>query len=187
MDKQFKEISVIKENTNENLGTIYDVSIKFFNIAIKELKQVTKLKINENTIDRLLSNLKSIPCKPPFINIKYVPKYELDEKTYTLIKFTDSERLIAFFAQIIFTLKYDNHGATRCYITKGNVLDKVFAKTSIKLDFTDLRLFCSYIVLKYSDKKDYNVEFIHGRLTDNEKKLIGCQEYPSCFIRKEAN
>ena len=187
MDKQFKEISVIKENTNENLGTIYDVSIKFFNIAIKELKQVTKLEINEDTIDRLLSSLKSIPCKPPLTELTYIPKYDLDKKMNISIKFTDSERLIAFFAQIIFTLKYDNQGATRCYITKGNVLDKVFAKTSIKLDFTDLRLFCSYIVLKYSDEKDYNVKFIHGRLTNDEKKLIGCQEYPSCFIRKEAN
>lgn len=188
MKEKLKKTFLIKEDTNENIGNMYDISNEAYNIAIMELLQVTKLEINEDTYNRLFSNLRLIPCGPPMNDIKYEPKFNYSEKALRVsIKLTKSEKLIAFLARMIFILKYNNHGATRFYITKGNELDKIIAKTSIRLDFTDMRLFFSYIVLKYSAEKDYNVKFIHGRLTDDEKKLIGCQEYPSCFIRKEAN
>ena len=188
MNNKLKNIFLIKEKTNENIGNIYDISNEVYNIAIKELQQVTNLEITKNTKNRLFSSLGIIPCGPPMPYIKYMPELDYSKDlTKITIKLTKSERLIAYLARLIFLLKYNNNGFTRMYITKGNILDKTIEKSSIKLDFTDMRLFMSYIVLKYSDEKDYNVKFIHGRLTDDEKKLISCQEYPSCFIKREAN
>ena len=55
MNNKLKNIFLIKEKTNENIGNIYDISNEVYNIAIKELQQVTNLEITKNTkIDYLV-------------------------------------------------------------------------------------------------------------------------------------
>jgi hypothetical protein len=69
INNQLTDISLIKISTNENFGNLYDVSIKFFNLAIKELQNVTNLKMNDINFDKLTNILRYIPCWSAFTRI----------------------------------------------------------------------------------------------------------------------
>ena len=180
MDNQLKEISLIKISTNENFGNLYDISIKFFNLAIKELQNVTNLKMNDINFDKLTNMLRYIPCCPLLPEFKYSKLYKKVDKDYRKIQLTKSEKFLILTARLIFISKYCNF--PRMYFGKNNPLKQLIKEQYIKLDYTNSKLFFTYLVLKYMPKE--NKQKIFYNLNPTEEKLVNCTEYPANLITK---